>query len=158
MTERLAPGLPRRLASMVYELLLLLAVVAALVLLPHTLYAMHAQTAAPTWLLQAHLTAVLAGYFIGFWHLGQTLAMKTWKFCLRDASTGGRVSMARAALRHLLAWLSLGLAGLGVLWALFDRHGQFLHDRLAGTCLIPVSDALPTTASRRPPAGTSRLA
>ena len=61
MTERLAPGLPRRLASMVYELLLLLAVVAALVLLPHTLYAMHAQTAAPTWLLQAHLTAVLAG-------------------------------------------------------------------------------------------------
>jgi uncharacterized RDD family membrane protein YckC len=26
--------------------------------------------------------------------------------------------------------------GAGLLWALFDRDGQFLHDRLAGTRLV----------------------
>lgn len=153
------PALFRRLASALYETLLLVGITSVFVLLPQTLYAMTTGQTATAGFLLLNLLIVMGLYFSWFWfHGGQTLAMKTWKFCLRDASTGGRVSMARAALRHLLAWLSLGLAGLGVLWALFDRHGQFLHDRLAGTCLIPVSDALPTTASRRPPAGTSRLA
>ncbi len=150
--KHLAPGLLRRLASMLYETLLLTAVVAALVLLPQTLFAMHTGAAAPAWLLQTHLILVLAIYFTGFWHKGQTLAMKTWKFRLIDASTGEQVSLARAALRHLLAWLSLGLAGVGLLWALLDRDGQFLHDRLAGTRLLPVSDAPSTTASPPPPA------
>jgi uncharacterized RDD family membrane protein YckC len=27
-------------------------------------------------------------------------------------------------------------AGLGFAWALVDRDGQFLHDRLAGTALV----------------------
>lgn len=150
-----APGLPRRLASMLYETLLLAAVIAALVLLPQTLYAMHVGVSAPAWLLLLHLLTVLAAYFVGFWRLGQTLAMKTWKIRLVDASNGGQVEVSRATLRHLLAWPALGLAGVGILWSLIDRDGQFLHDRLAGTRLIPVSDVPSTTTSPRRPAKKS---
>jgi uncharacterized RDD family membrane protein YckC len=35
-----------------------------------------------------------------------------------------------------LSWPSIVLGGAGILWALFDRDRQFLHDRLAGTQLI----------------------
>jgi uncharacterized RDD family membrane protein YckC len=32
--------------------------------------------------------------------------------------------------------MSIGLAGIGILWALFDRDGQFLHDRIADTRIV----------------------
>lgn len=156
--KKQAPGLPRRLASMLYETLLLTAVITVCVLLPQTLYAMHAGTSAPSWLLLLHLMTVLAVYFVGFWHLGQTLAMKTWKIRLIEADSGGSVKVSRAALRHLLAWFSFGLGGAGILWSLLDRDGQFLHDRLAGTRLIPVSDAPSTTTAQRLPAKKSSRA
>ena len=35
-----------------------------------------------------------------------------------------------------VAGLLLGLAVFGLLWALVDRDRQFLHDRLAGTCIV----------------------
>ncbi|SMB26294.1 RDD domain containing protein (fragment) [Sterolibacterium denitrificans] len=157
------PALPRRLAGMLYEALLLIGVIAVLVLLPETIYAEHASRTAAPWLMWLHLELVLAAYFIWFWrHGGQTLAMKTWKIRLvpaqdrHDGSSG--ISLRQALLRHLLCWPSLALAGVGLLWALVDRDGQFLHDRLAGTCLILVSAAPPTTASRPQQTGKSRLA
>lgn len=143
---------------MLYEALLLIGVIGVLVLLPEAIYAEHAgQTAAP-WLMWLHLELALAAYFIWFWrHGGQTLAMKTWKIRLAPAQDrhDGNPSISRrqALLRHLLCWPSLALGGCGLLWALVDRDGQFLHDRLAGTRLILVSAAQPTTASRPQQAG-----
>jgi len=32
------------------------------------------------------------------------------------------------------------LAGAGFLWALVDREGLFLHDRLAGTKIVRIED------------------
>jgi len=32
--------------------------------------------------------------------------------------------------------LSVGLAGLGLLWCIFDRERRALHDHLAGTYVI----------------------
>ena len=61
--------------------------------------------------------------------------MKTWKLRLVSAD-GGPVSVRRAALRYLLACLSVALAGAGLVWAAFDRDRQFLHDRLAGTRIV----------------------
>jgi len=37
----------------------------------------------------------------------------------------------------VLALISLGVCGLGFAWALVDKDRQFLHDRLAGTRLVP---------------------
>ncbi len=150
------PTLLRRFASMLYESLLLVGVIAVLVLMPHIIYAMNVGQAAAPWLLQLHLIVVLGAYFVWFWHHGgQTLAMKTWKIRLVDVQ-GRTVSTGRALLRYVFCWPSLFLFGAGLLWALFDSERQFLHDRLSGTRLTradlspSISDAPPTTSSRLP--------
>lgn len=128
-------GLGRRLASLVYEALLLLAVlvvasfpVAPLVQALPTPWGRHLQ--------QVYLLAVAGGYLVWFWtHGGQTLAMKTWRIRLVHAS-GGLVNTRQAWLRYGLALLGLAAGGLGLWWALWDRERQFLHDRLAGTRLV----------------------
>jgi len=87
-------------------------------------------------LLQLYLLGVCAVYFIYCWtHGGQTLPMKTWRIRVVTRS-GGALSTSRAALRYMLAIASIALGGGGYWWALFDRDGQFLHDRLAGTRLV----------------------
>ena len=79
---------------------------------------------------QAFLGLVFAGYFLWCWlRGGQTLAMKTWRIRLTGATPG------RALARFALA-LVLVPTGLSIAWALVDRDGQFLHDRLAGTRLV----------------------
>ena len=53
--------------------------------------------------------------------------MKAWHIRLVGVTPG------KAMLRFLLA---LAFLPASILWALFDRDGQFLHDRLAGTRLV----------------------
>ena len=85
--------------------------------------------------LQLVLALALAAYFLFCWlRGGQTLAMKAWRIRLID------VTPRKALLRLILAALLLPVS---VLWALFDRDRQFLHDRLAGTRIICVP---PTTS------------
>ena len=130
-----AANLARRLGSLCYETLLLAAILfgagwvflAIERLLPSAL-------ARP--LLQVYLLAICAVYFIYCWtRSGQTLPMKTWRIRL-VTRRGGALSAGRAALRYMLALVSIAAAGIGYWWALVDRDGQFLHDRLAGTRLI----------------------
>jgi len=127
----------RRLASMLYESILLFAVWFVAVWL--------FQFAAATldiagWrrhLLQAFVIAVFALYFLYCWlRGGQTLAMKTWR--IRLVSKDGHRNLApKAALLRFVAALLLVPTLLGILWALVDRDRQFLHDRLAGSLLVP---------------------
>lgn len=127
------PTLGRRLFAMLYEALLLI----ALLMFAGLIFQLFRNPAAPgaKHLYQLYLFLVLGGYFIWFWtHGGQTVSMKTWRFRV-EGSDGAPLAFARAALRYLLAWPSLGLLGLGIVWTLFDRDKQFLHDRLAGTRL-----------------------
>lgn len=85
---------------------------------------------------QIYLFVVIGAYFVGFWRRGgQTLAMKTWKLRLVGAS-GAKITLRQALLRYVCAWPSLALGGVGILYALFDRDRQFLHDRLAGTKIV----------------------
>lgn len=151
------PTLKSRLASMLYEGVLLFGVLFIADWLFSTSleqrHALHFRNAGQVWLF-----LVLGIYFIWFWrHGGQTLAMKTWGIRLVDEN-GRDPSYARAAVRYLLVWLwfvpGLALAWvLGaqawmllfipmanlLLWALtvyLDPQRQFLHDRLAGTRLV----------------------
>jgi len=124
------PGLARRLASLVYEAVLVFAVAffAGFAFL-------FASGGAPLegWVLRAHqalVMAVLAAYFLWCWlRGGQTLAMKAWRIRLVG------VTPPRALARFVLAMV-LVPTGIGILWALVDRDRQFLHDRLAGTRLV----------------------
>lgn len=133
-------GLRRRLASLVYESLLL----AALFMVAGFLvvgWLDPAASAAHRLAFQLYLLGCAGLYLTLSWHRGgQTLAMKTWRIRLVDRQ-GGRPALGRCLLRYLLAVLGLLAGGLGFLWALWDPQGQFLHDRLAGTLLVR-SDAL----------------
>lgn len=130
-----APGLIRRFASALYDLLLL----AALLLVASFPFLAIVGDATQGWrrhLLQLYVVVVAGAYFVGFWSRGgQTLAMKTWRIRV-VRSEGGPLTPARALHRYLLALLSLLALGLGFLWALVDRDRQFLHDRLAGTQIV----------------------
>ena len=130
------PSLRRRLASMAYESLLLVGVLSVAFMLPNLVLGMGFDILLPGWALLGHIAVVLGGYFVWYWrHGGQTLAMQTWKIRL-TTSSGAPPSLARLALRYVLAWPSIVYLGAGLLWALFDRDRQFLHDRLAGTRLV----------------------
>jgi len=79
--------------------------------------------------LQLLIFLAFAAYFLWSWlRGGQTLAMKAWKIRLVD------VTPRKAVARFLLACV-LVPSGISIVWALFDRDRQFLHDRLAGTRL-----------------------
>lgn len=126
------PGMARRLASMLYESLVVFAVLLIGFFLPQILLYGFGLAMAPR-LLLLHVILLLMFYFVWFWlNGGQTLPMKTWK--LRLASADGRsLRPAQALLRYLAAWPSVLFFGVGFLWAVFDRDRQFLHDRIAGT-------------------------
>ncbi|MBK7685410.1 MAG: RDD family protein [Rhodocyclaceae bacterium] len=143
--------LRRRLASMVYESLLLIGVLAAGLIVPHLLLAWLAGAAIPGVWLWLHLFLLMGLYFIWCWrHGGQTLPMQTWKIKLIgvDDTTP---SLSALSLRYSLAWPSLLFFGVGIVWALFDRDRQFLHDRLAATRIVIANDAPPTKATTRQP-------
>ena len=133
-----APGIVRRLASMLYEAILLFAVA----FLATWLFQFAAGTVRiEGWrmhLLQLFLLAVFAAYFLWCWlRGGQTLAMKTWRIRLVARKDHARLSPQAALLRFACA-LVLVPSLIGIAWAWVDRDRQFLHDRLAGSLLIPV--------------------
>lgn len=129
------PGIGRRLLSLIYEILLLIAVA----LLAGGTAAVLAQITNPAYarpLTQMIGIAACAAYFAWQWHLnGQTLPMKTWRMRLETVD-GMRVAVPRALLRVALATAGYLLLGISVIWAFIDRDRQFLHDRLAGTRLV----------------------
>ncbi len=134
-----AATLKRRLISLVYESLILAAVLFAgtlpAVMLTRTWEPIVARTALQIWLL-----ALCACFFVWQWRgTGQTLPMKTWKLRLVTAE-GAPLSATRALGRYVAALTSLATLGAGFLWALADRDHQFLHDRLAGTRIVTTAD------------------
>lgn len=132
-----APRLGRRVASALYDLLLVIALV-VVATFPFLGVLGDATSGWRRHALQFWVLAVAGAYFAWFWtHGGQTLPMKTWHLRLVRGD-GAPVSLARAVHRYLLAVLGLLALGFGFLWALVDRDRQFLHDRLAGTAIVEV--------------------
>ena len=130
------PSLLRRLGSLLYDALALI----ALWLLASALFTAvfgRADSVPSRWLLQAVCLSVVAGYFLWCWTRGgQTLAMKTWRIRLVAYGPGSAVPLVALIMRFVLAGPSILLGGVGLWWALVDREGQFLHDRLARTRLV----------------------
>lgn len=132
MTRNELPSISRRLASMLYEGLVVFAILLIFFLIPQAVFSGFGLQLSGQ-LLWAHVLILLMGYFAWFWlHGGQTLPMKTWKLRITDRN-GGKVRPMQAVLRYLAAWPSILLFGVGIFWALFDGDKQFLHDRIAGT-------------------------
>ncbi|AQG99195.1 hypothetical protein A9R05_10445 [Burkholderia sp. KK1] len=157
VTPMRAPTLRRRLATMLYEGVILFGVVFIAGYLFSTLTQQRNGLTHHNWLM-SWIGVVLAAYFVYFWtHGGQTLPMKTWRLKVVDTH-GQPVKTGRALARYALAWLwflpplalhpllSLTVpqtfavfAAWVVLWAAavrLDPARQFLHDRLAGTRIV----------------------
>jgi len=133
--EAPSASLARRALALAYEALLLAALLLAAAL-PFVLMTHTADAIAARLLFQLYLIAVAAAYFVWQWRRGgQTLAMKTWR--LRVVTRAGTpLGLNHALSRFVYALAGCALAGAGFLWALVDREGLFLHDRLAGTRII----------------------
>lgn len=152
-----APSLRRRMACWLYEGTLLFAVVFVAGYAFSALGQMRDAMDARRPLLQLFLFVVFGIYFSWFWHKGQTLAMRTWRIRVVDAS-GRPPGQLRALGRYFLSWLwflpplaavapfhlrgaevMVLLAGWVVVWALLSRfhpQRQFWHDAWAGTRLV----------------------
>jgi uncharacterized RDD family membrane protein YckC len=157
-------SLRRRFASLLYEALLLVALVLvasfAIAPLVSPGSAMSGRLAIPSMAGRAASFAALfalgAAYFGYSWSDGRrTLPMKTWKLALATID-GAPLNVRRALARYAAAWLAPAAAlacyallqprGYGALaWPLLalnwlaafvDRDRQFLHDRVAGTRLV----------------------
>ena len=131
-------GLFKRLASMVYDLLILVAlwIVIGFVFLavrgvdfgkthPHELQ---------TELFPLLLLGTFA-FYAWFWtHGGQTLGMRAWRLRVVNAHMDGRpVNLVQCLSRFLVALLSFFCLGLGYLWVLVSPSGDTWHDMLSGT-------------------------
>ncbi len=152
------PSRLRRFAGMMYEGVLLFGIVFATGYLFDTLTESH-DGSMFRHVRQFLLFLAIGVYFLLCWRGGQTLPMKTWDIRLVDRN-GGRPTFGRLLLRYILLWpLPLATAILvkgaslltgytstdllivfapfsNFIWTWFDREGQFLHDRLAGTRLV----------------------
>lgn len=121
---------------MAYESLLLLGVLSVSFMIPHLVLGLGFSIVLPGPVLLLHIVLVLGAYFVWYWHHGgQTLAMQTWKLRI-VRNDGSPPELFRLVLRYVLTWPSLLFYGAGLIWALFDRDRQFLHDRMAGTRII----------------------
>jgi uncharacterized RDD family membrane protein YckC len=142
--------LHRRLLSLVYESLLLAALLMAGAL-PFVLAAQAADAVAARALFQLYLLALAGAYFAWQWlRGGQTLPMKTWRLRLVTRE-GAPLTRAHALKRLVFAVAGTAAMGAGFLWALIDRDRRFLHDRLAGTKIVPNPICAPATTASPPP-------
>jgi uncharacterized RDD family membrane protein YckC len=129
-------GLLRRLAAILYDVLLVWALL-WLVSIPFV--ALHSGEFVPAddnLFYQLILLLVIYTFFVGFWvKKGRTLGMQSWGLQIESAN-GQRPGFAQASLRFFAAILSLMPAGLGFFWQLWDRDRLTWHDRLSRTRLV----------------------
>lgn len=133
-------GLFKRLAALIYDIFLL---VALWFLSTATLVALNGGEALSPPVAQLFLLPfifiVSCVFYIWFWtHSGQTLGMRTWKIRL-VSEQGKAVNLRQALLRILAALLSIACLGLGYVWLLFDKRKCTWHDHLSRTRVIDVS-------------------
>jgi uncharacterized RDD family membrane protein YckC len=129
-----APGFLRRMGAIVYDALLLLAVLffATAIALPFN--SGQAFTAGQYY-FPLYLLGISYLFYGWFWtHGGQTLGLRAWKIKLSNPD-GSEVDWHRASLRFSAAILSWAFMGLGFVWCLVDKNGLSWHDHLSNTRL-----------------------
>ena len=128
------PGLLRRLAALVYDALLLFAVLFAATV-PVLLLTGGRAVGPNDPAFTAYLLGVSYAWFGWCWtRSGQTLGMRAWRMRVRTRE-GARLGWRRSLARFAAALVSIGAAGAGLLWVAVDRDRMSLHDRLSGTVL-----------------------
>ncbi|TBU94459.1 RDD family protein [Phytopseudomonas dryadis] len=96
-------------------------------------------------LLSTLLIFSLFGFFAKFWtHAGQTLGMQVWGIRVENAD-GTAISLWQALLRFIVAIGSWAVLGLGYLWIIWDRDRRSWHDIYSDSRVV----RLPKDAHRK---------
>ena len=138
-----SPSLLRRLMAILYDSLLVLALIMGVMFLVLPIYSAvtggdDSETVIQldrelVWLIWV-LTPM--AFFTIFWlKSGQTLSMQAWRIKLVSDS-GGLPGFGQCVVRCLGAIVSAACLGAGYWWCLFDSRGRYWHDRLSGTHLV----------------------
>jgi uncharacterized RDD family membrane protein YckC len=138
-------GFGRRLAALVYDAFLLVALL--MVFTGGALFFTHGAAVVPAtagnwvYVYRAGLVLVIAGYYALNWRRsGQTLGMRAWR--LRTVSDSGRtLSWGAVILRICFGFIAWAPAALGVLWLYLDPEHLALQDRLSRTRVIHLSSS-----------------
>lgn len=140
MTGGTSAGFGRRLAALLYDSVLLAALLVVFtsgaVFLNHRVAVEPATAGAWAYLYRAGLLGVIAGYYLLNWtRSGQTLGMRAWH--LRVVTPSGHpLAWKAAALRLVFGVLAWAPAALGVLWLYADPEHLALHDRWSKTRIV----------------------
>ena len=144
-----AVGIMRRLAAIIYDLFLLVAVILVAVSLFTIVVELIAGQSSSSELLdtpwikllfQLYLLLVSALFYVWFWtHGGQTLGLKVWKLKVVDDNLC-EIGMKKAAMRLVWSVVTCIPFGVGFLWALFNKNRLTLYDQLSGTRLVQLED------------------
>ena len=135
MTTSYPPGLLRRFAALLYDAILLAAMlfVATAMLLP---FRSGQAFASGDPLYTVYLLTVSFALFGWCWtHGGQTLGMRAWRVRLEPEQEGNHITWGAALIRFLAALVSFGAMGLGFWWSLWDPQKRCWHDRVSRTRL-----------------------
>lgn len=129
-------GLLRRLAAIIYDALLVGALL-FLVTIPFiALCGGEPVEIGDNMIYRVVLAAVIYAFFVGFWtRPGRTLGMQSWGLQL-ETPEGTKPTFTQASLRFFAAILSWAPCGLGFLWQLWDKDSLTWHDRISGTRLV----------------------
>ncbi len=134
--KRSSPSLPRHLISMVYDGLLVVAlvfVVNGIALGVVVQLSGGQQEVLNPHVGQALFVLSLVGFYSAFWlKSGQTLGMQAWRIKLVSID-GQKLRLQQVLLRCAGAALSAACLGLGYLWKIVDSNKRYWHDYLSGT-------------------------
>ncbi len=140
MSSGTSAGFGRRLAALLYDAVLLAALLmiftGAALFFTHGAAVVPATAGAWVYLYRLGLLGVIAGYYLLNWlRSGQTLGMRAWH--LRAVTEAGRpLAFKAAALRLIYGAVAWTPAALGVLWLYVDREHLAVHDRLSKTRVV----------------------
>ncbi len=128
-------GLLRRLAALVYDWLLLVAIAMVYALI--VVAARGFRDVEPgVWWFRAGLVTLGVLFFAWCWTQGgRTLGMQAWRLRI-EGPDGKPPGWGRALLRCAAALLALLPAGLGYWWILVDRQQRSWHDLVSGTRIV----------------------
>ena len=132
--EYQSAGLFRRLAAILYDSLLIIAMWLITTLLLVAFINDGAALQGPLFQFGLYFEACL--FYSYFWRLsGQTLGMQVWKIKLVSPSLQ-TLSWQECFARLFFALVSVSMLGLGFIWMLFDPDRLTWHDRASGTRVV----------------------
>ncbi len=145
MTGGYSAGFGRRFAALIYDALLLAALVliftTALVMLLARAPIVPETAGFWAYVYRGALLAIIVAYYVMNWtRSGQTLGMRAWRLRAVDAQ-GKRMTLRTALLRYLCGVLAWPPAALGVLWLYVDNEHLAIHDRLSHTRVVHLKPA-----------------